>query len=104
GSHDGTSAAVRRCFSCVTVIRLRENAGAYARTIGARATPCRYIAFCDDDSWWTPESMLAAVEVLERFPQIGALNARVLVNGRTIDPACARMERIRANDGLPGAP
>lgn len=91
-STDGTAAAVRERFPLVSVIELERNIGAAARNIGARLADTRYIALCDDDSWWEPGSLGLAVAVMDREPRIAAVCARVLLgSGRRLDPACEAM-------------
>ncbi|HYW53837.1 MAG TPA: glycosyltransferase [Dongiaceae bacterium] len=92
GSADGTAEYVRALHPQVTVIALPRNVGAAARNAGVRLAETRYVAFCDDDSWWQPGAIERAVELLERHPAVGLLNARVLVGDEEhLDPACGRM-------------
>ncbi len=94
GSSDDTTAAVRLKYPDVRVITLPHNIGAAARTIGVRATQMPYIAFCDDDSWWTPGALTRAIEVFRAQPKLGVLNARWLVGDeRRLDPACEEMAK-----------
>lgn len=105
-STDGTAAAVADGHPDVTVIPLDRNRGATARTIGARALDRPYVAFADDDSWWTPGALARAVAVLDDHPQVGLVAARVLVGEQECeDPTCRMMARSPLDGGdLPGRP
>lgn len=91
GSTDGTGAMVERRWPSVRVIRLPENRGAAARNEGVRAAPTRYVAFCDDDCWWDPGTLVRAVALLDAHPDVALLNARVVVRGQCVDETCAAM-------------
>lgn len=78
-SRDGTTATVRRGYPGVTVIRLRRNRHAAARTIGARRAATRYVAFSDDDSWWEPGSLERACRLLDNYDTVGVITGRTLV-------------------------
>lgn len=102
-SRDGTSACVRKAFANVDVVTLGHNAGAYARTVGAQLARTPYVAFCDDDSWWKPGAIGAAVAAMDEHPQIALVNACLTVNGdERIDAACVAMEGDISHDELPG--
>lgn len=104
GSTDGTAARVRAEFPSARVLELRENFGAFGRTLAARAVRTPLIAFCDDDTWWMPGAISLGAELFERNPDVGALNARITVEpSLRLDPACAAMERATP-DGGPGRP
>jgi GT2 family glycosyltransferase len=91
-STDGTAETVARCHPRVDVVRLPRNLGAAGRNAGARACTTPYVAFCDDDTWWTPQSLHCAADVLDRHPTLAAVTARVLVGTeRRDDPTNARM-------------
>lgn len=79
GSSDGTVEAVSSVYPSVQIIPLRENLGAYARTIGVKESSEPYIAFCDDDLWWESGSIAQGCEVLDRYPKVAIVVARVLV-------------------------
>jgi GT2 family glycosyltransferase len=63
-----------------------------------------YVAFADDDTWWVPGSLARAVEILDTWPTVGVLCARVVVGPeRTTDPTCTLMsESPLDSGGLPG--
>ncbi|WP_425490856.1 glycosyltransferase family 2 protein [Nocardioides panzhihuensis] len=54
GSEDGTPAHVRASFPAIDVIELGRNLGAVARNTGVERATTPYVAFADDDSWWSP--------------------------------------------------
>lgn len=95
GSRDGTVAALRAAFGdAITVLALDRNRGGAARTAAARALATPYVAFSDDDSWWDPGALAAAVRLLDADPRRGLVAARVVVGpGRRPDPTCAAMAR-----------
>ncbi len=74
------------------VVRLPANLGAAARNVGVRQARTPYVAFADDDSWWTPGSLARAAALLREHPRAGLLTARVLIgpDGR-LDPVSAAM-------------
>lgn len=80
----------------VEVVALPANAGCGGRNVGARLSRARYIAFSDDDSWWAPGSISAAVTFLEANSETALVAARVLVGPeRSLDPVSAEMEANR---------
>ncbi len=104
GSHDDTAVRVRERFPQVQLVRLPHNRGAAGRNAGVEAVRTRYVAFCDDDTWWAPGSLARAARLLDAHPRVAALAARVLVEPEQgEDPTCALMARspIDATD-LPG--
>jgi N-acetylglucosaminyl-diphospho-decaprenol L-rhamnosyltransferase len=95
-STDGSADAVEAMG--VEVIRLPRNLGGAARNVGAQAVDAPYVAFCDDDSWWSPGALGRAADLLDRHPRLALINARILVGeDRRVDPVCEAM----ASDGLP---
>jgi GT2 family glycosyltransferase len=103
-SNDNISALVRRRFPQVNVIRLHRNIGAAARNVGVQSAITPYVAFCDDDTLWTPGSLDRAVRLLDLHPGVAVLTARVLVgtedheDGASADMAASPLP----SDGLPG--
>jgi N-acetylglucosaminyl-diphospho-decaprenol L-rhamnosyltransferase len=76
----------------VDLVRLTENQGAAARNVGARRARTPYVAFADDDSYWTAGSLAAAAELMRAHPRAGLLAARVLVGSdQRLDPVSAAM-------------
>jgi GT2 family glycosyltransferase len=107
GSIDGTPARVRAHHPEVDVVELGRNLGGAARTVGARRVRAPYVAFSDDDSWWAPDALRRAADLLDRHPRLAVLAARVLVGpDRRLDPVCAAMagSPLPPADDLPGPP
>ena len=105
GSTDGTAEAVRSRFPSVRVIALTENLGAVGRNIGVRALDTPYVAFCDDDTWWEPGSLARAADVLDAYPGIAVLCARIMVEPSGVeDPIVAELRDspVPGPDWLPG--
>ncbi len=91
-SADGTAETVARSFPDVGVIRLERNIGAAARNVGVRSIETPYVAFCDDDTVWARGSLTRARALLDAYPGVAALTARVLVGAeQRDDPICAVM-------------
>jgi GT2 family glycosyltransferase len=100
GSSDGTPRLVREHFPDVDVVGLRENHGSVARNIGVQRATTPYVAFADDDSWWTPGALARAADVLDAHPRLAVLAGRMLIGEQERpDPICALM----ADSPLPGA-
>jgi glycosyltransferase involved in cell wall biosynthesis len=87
-STDDTAARVRRRHGeRVTLLSLRHNRGAAARTVGVRAAATPFVAFADDDSWWSPGSLAVAADTLSRHRRVGLVAASVVVEpGGIADP------------------
>ncbi|MGK5681881.1 glycosyltransferase family 2 protein [Actinoplanes sp. URMC 104] len=66
-------------FPGVETIALAENRGAAARNVGVERARTPFVAFADDDSYWTPGSLTRAAELMRRHPRAALLAARVLV-------------------------
>jgi GT2 family glycosyltransferase len=81
-STDGTAQAVASRYPRMRIVRLSRNAGAAGRNAGARVCTTPYVAFCDDDTWWLPESIAFAAAALDAHPTLAAVTARVLVGER----------------------
>ena len=104
-SSDGTVGAIRERFPDVDVIALDENRGAAGRTAGVLCVEAPYVAFSDDDSWWAPGALARAADLLDSYPRLGLVAARVLVGPeRRLDPACAEMvsSPLETAQDLPG--
>jgi GT2 family glycosyltransferase len=92
GSSDGTPDRVRERYPHVDVVELPENRGAVARNIGVERAATPYVAFADDDSWWTPGALTRAADALDAHDRLGLLAARMLVGEQQRpDPVCALM-------------
>lgn len=86
-STDGSPEAIGAAFPEVEVVRLGENRGAAARNEGVRRATTPFVAFADDDSFWTEGSLARAAALFDADPRLGLLTAKVLVgpSGR-VDP------------------
>ncbi|GII66161.1 glycosyl transferase [Sphaerisporangium krabiense] len=92
GSRDGTAPAVAAAYPEVELVALGENLGAVGRNVGVRRLATPYVAFCDDDTWWDPGCLSRAADVLDRFPALAVLTARILVEpGGREDPIVAEL-------------
>jgi GT2 family glycosyltransferase len=92
GSTDGTPALVRKHHPAVDVVELEANHGSTARNIGVERARTPYVAFADDDSWWTAGSLSRAAATFDAHPRLAVLAARTLVGAaETPDPICALM-------------
>ena len=88
-SSDGTADAVSGRYPGATVVRLPANLGAAGRNSGVAVTPCPYIAFSDDDSWWAPGALSRAADLFDAHPNLGVVAAQVLVGRHErVDPVC----------------
>ncbi len=104
-SADGTAAAVRRDHPGVRLILARRNLGAVARNLAVREVTTRYVAFCDDDTWWEPGALGLAADALDRNPDVAAIMARIVVQpAGTDDPIVPELEHspLPGRAGLPG--
>lgn len=91
-STDNTAARIRMQFPSVRLIRAAANLGAAGRNLGVQAASTPYVAFCDDDVYWLPDSLAKAQDTLNRYPDVAVLSARVLVGpAATTDETCVRM-------------
>ncbi len=104
GSTDDTVAAVQAAHPEVTVLPLERNLGARARTLGAARAGTPFVAFADDDSWWTPGDLARAVKIMRAHPRLAVLNARILVGPEErLDAVCTEMAASPLPRGdLPG--
>ncbi len=81
-----------RAFPHVRVIEAEGNLGAAARFVGLEKTETPYVAFADDDVRWQPGSLARGCELLNRFPKVAVLTAKVLLHDSDeIDPTCLEM-------------
>jgi GT2 family glycosyltransferase len=78
-SADGSGDAIAQRFPGVHLIRLDRNLGAAGRNYGVQQVTARYVAFCDDDCWWAPGSLGRALTLLDAYPRLAAITARVLI-------------------------
>jgi len=107
GSDDDTAALVRNRFPHVALVHAPANLGAAGRNLGVAVARTRHVAFCDDDTWWAPGSLAEAANLLDAYPHVAAVTARVLVGPeQREDPTCRLMadSPLDASVALPGRP
>lgn len=107
GSTDGTVSAVRQRFPDADVVALAQNAGAAARNVALARVRTPYVALSDDDTWWAAGAIERAASLLDAYPRLAVVTARVLVGpDERIDRACIEMARspLPHEPGLPGVP
>lgn len=106
-SADGTAEALAGRFPDVEVVRLADNRGAAGRNAGVARLQTPYVAFCDDDTWWSSGMLERAADALEAHPTLGLVTGTVLVEpGGRLDPTCLEMAQspLLPTPGLPGRP
>ena len=107
GSDDATAALMHSRFPHATLVHAPANLGAAGRNLGAAVARTRHVAFCDDDTWWAPGSIAEAANLLDAYPHVAAVTARVLVGpDEREDPTCRLMadSPLDAPVALPGRP
>jgi GT2 family glycosyltransferase len=107
GSSDGSAEAVARRWPQIQVIRSPTNIGAAARNLGVEQAKTPYVALCDDDTWWAPGCLSKAADLLDVYPHVALLTARLLNGPEAIeDPICRVMASspLRRDETLPGKP
>jgi GT2 family glycosyltransferase len=93
-SRDGSVGMVRERFPDAGLVALPANLGAAGRSVGVRLARTPYVAFSDDDSWWEPGSLEAAVALLDAHPGVGLVAGRIQVEpGDRTDPVSRVMSR-----------
>ena len=106
-SSDGSCQAAAHCFPQVLVIRSEVNLGAAARNLGVERATTPYVALCDDDTWWRPGGLKRAAALLDAYPTVAVLTARVLNGPAEIeDPICKTLQTspLPVRGPLPGNP
>jgi len=71
GSTDSTLHVLNSLGSQITLISQRNAGATSARNIGAEHANVAYIAFLDQDDWWTPKKLEIQVRALEADPSLG---------------------------------
>lgn len=107
GSTDGTVEAVGSALPHVRIVALPDNRGATARNVGVELAQTPYVAFADDDSWWSPGSLEQVARLMDDYPRLALVAARVLVGPQErLDPASAEMAAspLSARAEAPGVP
>lgn len=106
-SAGGNAEAVREQYPEVEVLSLDENLGGAGRNLGVERVNTPYVAFSDDDSWWSPGSLTRAADLLDAHPRLAVLAARILVGPQEKkDPICDEMAHgpLPPEPDLPGPP
>lgn len=95
---------VVRHFPGVNLVRCGRNLGAAGRNAGVAQVRTPYVAFCDDDTWWAPDALSLAADLLDAHERLAAVAARILVGPeRREDPTCEFMAHSPLSvEGLPG--
>lgn len=78
-STDGTCDAVAGLFDQVTLLPCTRNLGSLGRNLAVRDVTTPYVAFCDDDTWWEPGALRRAADLLDTYPGLASVTARILV-------------------------
>jgi GT2 family glycosyltransferase len=104
-STDGTAARIAARFPFVELVVAPANLGAAGRNLGVARVRTEYVAFCDDDVWWSAGSLSRAVEILDAAPRVAVLNARVVVGAQgAVDQTCERMRESPLRSAVLPAP
>ncbi|MFJ1807478.1 MULTISPECIES: glycosyltransferase family 2 protein [unclassified Streptomyces] len=104
-STDGTADAIARHHPRARLLCPGRNLGAVGRNLAVREVRTPYVAFCDDDSWWSPGALSGAADLLDRHPALATVTARILVEpGGAEDPINEELRNspVPAPDWLPG--
>ena len=97
-STDGTADAIRRDFRDVQVIRLEENLGSCAKSVGVDRAGGEYVVFLDDDSYPRPGSVTRMVARFKVDGRLGAAGFVVyLPDGRR---ECSAFDHVFAGCGV----
>ncbi|MBR8323825.1 MULTISPECIES: glycosyltransferase family 2 protein [Burkholderia cepacia complex] len=102
-----TATLIHDRFPHVALVHAPGNLGAAGRNLGVAVARTRHVAFCDDDTWWAPGSIAEAANLLDAYPHVAAVTARVLVGpDEREDPTCRLMadSPLDAPVALPGRP
>lgn len=78
-STDGTCDAVTELYGQVTLLPSTRNLGSLGRNLAVRDVTTPYVAFCDDDTWWEPGALRRAADLLDTYPGLASVTARILV-------------------------
>jgi GT2 family glycosyltransferase len=103
-STDDTVRMAAMLFPEIAIVQCGANLGAAGRNLAVDCVRTDYVAFCDDDTWWKPGSLAHAVRLLDAYPQVGILNARIEVGAAgDTDPVSTVMQMSPLDaSGLPG--
>jgi peptidoglycan/xylan/chitin deacetylase (PgdA/CDA1 family) len=73
GSTDGTAAAIAGDDPDFEVVAAGKNLGASARTLGVARASAGCVSFCEDDTWWEPESLRHAADLFDAQPRLAVI-------------------------------
>lgn len=88
------------------LVELDRNIGAAARNRGVEAARTPYVAFCDDDTWYDPDGLELAADLLDAHPRLGLVTGRILVDDeQRLDAISSEMAAspLAEEHGIPGA-
>ncbi len=106
-STDATPDLLRRHQAAgdLRLIELPRNIGAAARNRGVEAADTSYVAFCDDDTWYEPDGIELAADLLDTHPRLALVTGRILVDDeQRLDPISVEMAAspLAEEHGIPG--
>lgn len=83
------------CAANLRIVRMRSDVPAVARNLGADLARTPFVAFCAEEMTWAADALSAAETLFERYPNLGAITARVLdpATGDP-DPLCAQLAEL----------
>ncbi|HEX2567263.1 MAG TPA: glycosyltransferase [Burkholderiales bacterium] len=104
GSEDDGAREAKERHPQVKLVRLPFDMGAAAFNVGVERAETAYVAVCDATTLWAEGSLAAAADLLDFYPRVAALAARVLrAPGGTEDPGSASLAKMPLRSrGLPG--
>lgn len=104
GSSDDSAHEVKARYPQVKLVRVPFDMGAAALNVGAERAETPYVAVCDPQTEWAEDALAAAVHLLDFYPRVAVLTARVLCGpGGEEHPDSASLAKspLRSR-GLPG--
>jgi GT2 family glycosyltransferase len=104
-SSDGTVDAVAAGYPQVKLLRGTANLGALGRNLAVRGVGTPYVAFCDDDTRWQAGALSGAAALLDAYPALASVTARILVEPDLVEDPLMRELRESPVTGpawLPG--
>ena len=104
GSEDDGAREVKERHPQVKLVRLPFDMGAAAFNVGVERAETAYVAVCDAATLWAEGSLAAAADLLDFYPRVAALAARVLREpDGPEDPGSASLAKMPLRSrGLPG--